>query len=874
MNVIRCYAPTNDSEDDQKDSFYLQLERVLNDLRDKDVNILMGDFNAKVGADNTGYEEIMGRHALGEMNDNGERFAEVCGSNNFVIGGSIFPHKRIHKATWISPDQVTENQIDHICISKKFRRSLIDVRVKRGADAASDHQLLTAKVKLKLRRLPGEQAYRTKYNVNALRDERTKTAFKLTLNNRFQTLQDMMTEEDMDVHTLWDKTKDAVKGTCQEELGPQKRQQKEWIKEETVRKIEERKEKKAALNECKTRAKKATAQEEYSEAHKQVRQSIKNDKREFYEDLADQAEQAAHNGNMRELYDIGRRLTGKFSRSERPVKDKQGHNITESEKQLDRWTEHFEELLNRPAPENPPVIPEAEMDLDINSDAPTKEEIVKAIKRLKNGKAAGPDGIPAEALKADVETTAEMLLPLFRKIWDEEEIPKDWKDGHIIKLPKKGDLSNCENYRGITLLSIPGKIFNRILLERMKDSVDEILRDNQAGFRSNRSCTDQIATLRIIVEQSLEWNSSLYINFVDYRKAFDSIHRDTLWQLLRNYGIPEKVTRLIKKSYEDMTCQVVHQGKLTRKFEVKTGVRQGCLLSPFLFLLAIDWVMKQTTEGARNGIQWTLWSQLDDLDFADDLALLAHSQEQIQEKTSRLRTASMKVGLEIHPRKTQLMKMNTSSTDPVTLGGERLEEVDSFTYLGSIINSQGGTDEDVKSRIGKARTAFVMLRNIWNSTKLQTRTKLRFFNSNVKAVLLYGSETWRTTKATTKRIQTFINGCLRRILHIHWPETITNKDLWERTGQIAAEEEIKRRRWRWIGHTLRKRQDTITRQALTWNPQGRRKRGRPRNSWRRDLEADTREIGYSWRELERLAQDRDRWRSAVGGLCSQGADGH
>ena len=221
------------------------------------------------------------------------------------------------------------------------------------------------------------------------------------------------------------------------------------------------------------------------------------------------------------------------------------------------------------------------------------------------------------------------------------------------------------------------------------------------------------------------------------------------------------------------------------KFEVKTRVRQGCLLSPFLFLLAIDWVMKQTTEGARNGIQWTLWSQLDDLDFADDLALLAHSQQQIQEKTSRLTTASRKIGLEIHPRKTQLMKMNTPNTDPVILSGERLEEVDSFTYLGSIINIQGGTDADVKSRIGKARTAFVMLRNIWNSTKLQTRTKLRFFNSNVKAVLLYGSETWRTTKATTKRIQTFINGCLRRILHIHWPETISNMELWERTGQIA-----------------------------------------------------------------------------------------
>jgi hypothetical protein len=101
-----------------------------------------------------------------------------------------------------------------------------------------------------------------------------------------------------------------------------------------------------------------------------------------------------------------------------------------------------------------------------------------------------------------------MLLPLFEKISEEEEIPKDWKDGHIIKLPKKEDFSSCENYRGITLLSAPSKVFNRILLERMRDAVDVRLRVHQAGFRQDRSCIDQIATLRIIFEQSLEWNST------------------------------------------------------------------------------------------------------------------------------------------------------------------------------------------------------------------------------------------------------------------------------------------------------------------------------------------------------------------------------
>ena len=872
MNIVQAYAPTNDKEEEKKDSFYLQLEGILSDLKDKDVNILMGDLNAKIGADNTGYEEVMGKQALGEMNDNGERFAELCGTNNLVIGGSIFPHKRVHKATWISPDQNTENQIDHICISRKFRRSLMDCRVKRGADAASDHHLLTAKIKLKLKRTPREQTDSTKYNVNSLKDETTKTAFKLTLSNRFQTLQEMLTEDDMDVHTLWEKTKEAVQETCRKELGPQKKQQKEWIKEETLRKIEARKRKKEALNSCKTRARKAKAQEDYTQAHKIVRQMIKKDKQDFYDEIAEQAEQAAHYGNMKELYDISRKLTGRYSRPERQIKDKQGQSITETEKQLDRWTEHFEKLLNMPAPINPPTITEAENDLEIDCRPPTKEEIMKAIKKLKNGKAAGPDEIPSEALKADAEATAEMLLPLFRKIWEEEEIPHDWKEGHIIKIPKKGDLSKCDIYRGITLLSTPGKIFNRIILDRMKYAVDDTLRDNQAGFRSNRSCTDQIATLRIIIEQSVEWNSSLYINFVDYHKAFDSIHRDTLWQLLRYYGVPAKITSLIRNSYKEMSCLVVHQGRLTRKFKVKTGVRQGCLLSPFLFLLATDWIMNKTTEGARNGIQWTPWSQLEDLDFADDVALLSHSHQQIQDKTTRLGSSSNQVGLIIHPGKTKLIKINTLSTAPVSLDGSDLEEVEEFTYLGSKIDRLGGTDADVKARIGKARTAFTSLKNIWKSRQISIKTKLRFFNSNVKSVLLYGSETWRTTKKIIGKVQTFINGCLRKILRIFWPETINNKDLWHRTEQMEVEEEIRKRKWRWIGHTLRKPPTNITRQALTWNPQGKRKRGRPRNTWRRDLEAEARQTGHTWNQLERLAQDRTRWRSTVDGLCPQRAN--
>ena len=196
------------------------------------------------------------------------------------------------------------------------------------------------------------------------------------------------------------------------------------------------------------------------------------------------------------------------------------------------------------------------------------------------------------------------------------------------------------NYRGSILLSINDLIFSRVLLDRLREAEDLKLREEQAGFRKGRSCPDQITTLRIIVEQTLEWNSSLYLNFVEYEKAFDRLDRGTLslsslWKLMCQYGIPNKYVSLDKKKmYDGMKCREMIWGQITDSFEVKTGVRQGCLLSPFLFLfaIAVEWIMKHVTLEGRTGIQ-TLTTYLEDLEFADDLALLSHSHNQMQEKT-------------------------------------------------------------------------------------------------------------------------------------------------------------------------------------------------------------------------------------------------
>ena len=266
------------------------------------------------------------------------------------------------------------------------------------------------------------------------------------------------------------------------------------------------------------------------------------------------------------------------------------------------------------------------------------------------------------------------------------------------------------------------------------------------------------------MEQSIEWNSSLYINFVDYEKAFDSVDRETLWKVLIHYGVPKKLVNMIKISYEGMSCRVIREGQLTKNVEVRTGVRKGCLLSPFLFILVMEWDMKTATKEKRNGIQWTMLTQLDDLDFADDLAFLSHSHKQMQDKTTELTLISERVGLKINKRKTKILRTNATCETPIMLEGETLEEVKDFRYLGSIVDTYGGTEADVKKRISNARVAFHLWRNVWKSNVIGETTKIRLFNTNVKSVLLYGVETWRINKTTLIRIQTFVNHCMRRIL--------------------------------------------------------------------------------------------------------------
>ena len=163
----------------------------------------------------------------------------------------------------------------------------------------------------------------------------------------------------------------------------------------------------------------------------------------------------------------------------------------------------------------------------------------------------------AELFKEDPALAAEILQPLFTSIWEGKIIPDDWTKAIIIKLAKKGTLNDCNNWRGITLLSISSKLMTKIIIQRITDAIDKQLREEQAGFRKGRGCINQIFALRNIIEQCTEWQRQLYINCVDFQKAFDSINRKSLWRILRAYGILKEIV-LTKSFYNNFTYSVGH----------------------------------------------------------------------------------------------------------------------------------------------------------------------------------------------------------------------------------------------------------------------------------------------------------------------------
>ena len=461
----------------------------------------------------------------------------------------------------------------------------------------------------------------------------------------------------------------------------------------------------------------------------------------------------------------------------------------------------------------------------------------------------------AEILQDGGEFIVDQLTIICQLVYNEEKAPSQWTSSLIIPLPKKGNLKLMTNYRGISLMSIAAKVYNRVLLNRIRDPVDFKLRKNQAGFRTDRSCGQQIHILRRIKEGTTGKNIQLYISFIDFMKAFDSIDREMMFAILRHYGVPEKIVAAIRVLYDESTSRVFVEGELSEAFRVSTGVLQGDVLAPFLFIIVMDYVSNQSAndygylthkgkprhnerEPRKNSAatKATKDRKLNDLTFADDVALLENTALGAQQQLDAYKTNAERVGLRLNIKKTEQMQLNRAPGEVAKLqvDDQEITVVDDFKYLGAQI---GSTEKDVKSRIALAWLAFARLKPILKAARPTVKFKMRLFKAACVPVLLYGCESWVLTEKLLKSLDVFARTCYRIILNIRQAdEHITNEELYRRANQQPMREIIRERQLKFIGHCLRMNEDEPANiYALYTSEIGTTSRGRPPLSYLKQI---------------------------------------
>ena len=451
----------------------------------------------------------------------------------------------------------------------------------------------------------------------------------------------------------------------------------------------------------------------------------------------------------------------------------------------------------------------------------------------------------------------------------------------MLPFHKNGDKSECSNYRGISLLNIAFKILEAIIVNRFKRFRDKVTREEQCGFRPGRSTIDQIFNLRCLLQNRHEYRRPTMVAFIDFKAAFDSVHRPTLYKLLAADGMSPKLVNMIKLLYEPSRSCVKINNSYSDTFDIHSGVRQGSILSPTLFNYCVDWVMEQALEEDSGVIFNNLEERFTDGDYADDIAVNEESEERMQCLMDRIDRYGRKIGLHVSAPKTKIMQCCISKIAKIYLDGGRPENVKCFNYLGSTISETGGIDREISCRIAKARSAFCRLNNLWRSEEVTLRTKMHIYNAAIRSVLLYGSNTWPAKMSDIKQLEVFENYCRRRILGITKSDRISNRAICARTGHTTPlVDMLKFQRLSLLGHILRMGDDRNPRRLFTARPpkDWKRPRGRAFLTWSKlavnDVEPFFRHVSMrrwkanSLEEIAEVAANRSEWRRICNMMAS------
>ena len=372
---------------------------------------------------------------------------------------------------------------------------------------------------------------------------------------------------------------------------------------------------------------------------------------------------------------------------------------------------------------------------------------------------------------------------------------------------------------------------------------------------------DMRRIMRRIIEGVRARNLQAVLLFVDFSKAFDSIHRGKMEQILLAYGIPKEKVDAIMMLYKNTRAKVRSPDGDTDFFDILAGVLQGDTLAPFLFVVCLDDVLRTSVDKISNfGLTLTKArgcrypaTTITDADYADDLALISDTIAEAEALLHIPERAAGDVGLYVNAGKTELMCFNQEGSMK-TVAGKPLKLVDTFTYLGSNIAS---TEKDVHIRIGKAWGALDGLHILWKSN-IPDEMKREFFRAIVESVLMYGSNTWTLTKRLESKLDGTYTRMLRAVLNISWKKHPTKQRLYGHLPPIT--DVIKERRTRFAGHCWRSKDEIIS-DVLLWTPKhGHTRVGRPYKTYIKQICED---IGCQPEDLPRAMEDRADWRERV-----------
>ncbi|EYB93809.1 hypothetical protein Y032_0178g644 [Ancylostoma ceylanicum] len=453
-----------------------------------------------------------------------------------------------------------------------------------------------------------------------------------------------------------------------------------------------------------------------------------------------------------------------------------------------------------------------------------------AMKKMKAGKASGPDGIPVEAWRSLGELGVRWLTMFFNNITRSEKIPEAWKDSIIVPIFKrKGDAVNCVNYRGIKLIAHTMKIYERLLDTRLRDMVE--IASDQFGFVQERSTIDAIFIARQVMEKYREKNKPCHLAFLDLEKAYDRLLRAELWEVMRERGIPEYMVRTVQVMYDGSTARVRTSHGITSKFDITVGVHQGSALSPFLFIMTLDTVVKHLLEGPP----FTLL-------YADDVALIADSRAELQLKIQKWQSALADAGLKLNLRKTEIMSSLGGDDVVLDANGTAFTQAEQFQYLGSILSADGTVDAAVGGRIACAWLKWREATGILCDRRCSRVLKGKIYRTVVRPAMMYGSECWPVTKAHERMLNTAEMRMLRWACGFTRRDKVCNEDIRTLMQTAPIQQKLRAQILRWFGHVMRRSPLHPTRQALEMEVTGKRPRGAPKKRWRDTVCKDMREL--------------------------------